>query len=328
MLELFSLTEALLVFWVVCGILILLTNKTYRIIIFFGIFSLFSAILFLFTGAPDVAVAEAAVSAFATVFFIVCIEQFYLRNKASDEKRLRFNTKAVLRGVFACVLVVAAFLLFLWHVPDAEISTYLKNQYLLLFRQDVGGQNAVTSIYLGYRVYDTLFESLILVIAVVAASHMSWYDKDMVTDGLRSEIVNSSIAKFVMRIIGPIILVFGIYLAINGTISPGGGFQSGAVIASFFICRYLVLNIYDLPIKKVAKLEEMIFINIAILPIIVVFMSSLYLGTDPGPVFQNIYLTIMNGLIGLKVACGFFILFYRYIAIERLPDTVIQNKEL
>jgi len=318
--------ELLAVLWVICSVLVLLTSKLYRIIIYFGIFSLFSAILALFLGSPDVAMAEAAVSAFATIFFIVCIEQYYTRNEEvrkehRDTSKTTKNKRRLAVNVLAFFLVGSALALFLLLFPDVPVSTYLKDQYLRLFWQDVGGENAVTAILMGYRVYDTLFEALILVVAVVAISHVSWYADDAVVDGRHSEIKNSGLAKLTMRIVCPIILIFGAFLAANGHISAGGGFQGGAVIASFFICRFMVLNIYDMPIKKVLKMEEMVFINIAILPIIIVFTGAFYTTLGPIPAYRTIYLVVMNVLIALKVACSFFILFYRYIAIERLPDS-------
>ena len=317
-------TELLLIIWVISAFLIVATGGLLRMIIYFGIFSLFSAGLFLFMGSPDVAMAEAAVAAFATIFFIVCIEQYYARNES-----LRMTNKLPITkkrpaafDLLAIGLVAAAFGLFFVFFPDAPVSTYLKEQYLRFFWQDVGGENAVTAILIGYRVYDTLFEALILVIAVVAASHVSWYDGDAVMDGRQSDMKDSGLAKLTMRIICPIILIFGAFLAVNGHISAGGGFQGGAVIASFFICRFMVLNIYDMPIKKVLKMEELVFINIAILPIIIIFTGTFYTALGSLPVFRVIYLIAMNVMIALKVACSFFILFYRYIAIERLSDEI------
>lgn len=315
--------EALFILWIVASILVLLTKKVYRLIIFFGIFSLLSAVLFLFLGAPDVAMAEAAISAFATIFFIVCIEKYYSRGNALEDEEFVVKAKVpivtqLVNIILPLAFTVGLFSLFIYFLPSDYVSTYLKNQYLAMFARDVGGENPVTSIYLGYRVYDTLFEALLLVAAVVAVSQMSYYSKEEVPDGKRSEIENSKMAKFAMRIICPIIIVFGVYLMANGHISAGGGFQGGLAIASFFICRFMVLNIYDLPIKKIMKMEEIVFINIAIIPVLAIFTGAVYFSAYVTPIYQSLYLIVMNGLIGFKVACGFFVLFYRYIAIERL----------
>jgi len=312
------MTQILLVFWLLSAACIVFCRKAYRVIIFFGVFSLITSVVYLSLGAPDVAMSEAGISAFATIFFIVCVEKYYSlggglqREAATDEKGLFI--KFVPPFIFVLVLCG----LFIYFVPTGYAFTELRDQYLQMFMIDVGGTNAVTAIYLGYRVYDTLFEALLLVVAVVAVTHVSWFGSEQIRSKKLSEIENSAMTKFTMRIICPIILLFGAYLIMNGHISAGGGFLGGLAFASFFICRYLVLDIHDLPIKKVMRMEELVFINITILPILAIFTGVVYLVADVTPIFQHIYLITMSALVGMKVACGFFILFYRYIAIERL----------
>ena len=317
------MTEILLVFWIFSAILIIFAKKTYRVVIFFGVFSLITSVIYLFFGAPDVAMAEAGISAFATIFFIVCIEKYYSRGKGLQiEMATAAKPRSIIKMVPAFLFVVVLGGLFIYFTPPPEYYAYpeLRDQYLVMFMGDVGGQNAVTAIYLGYRVYDTLFEALLLVIAVVAVVHLSWYERKQVKDGRHSEIESSRMARFTMRIICPIILLFGMYLVLNGHISAGGGFLGGLAFASFIICRFLLLGIYDLPIEKVMKLEELVFINIIVLPILAIFTGIIYAVGEAPEFFQNAYLIAMSGLVGMKVAFGFFVLFYRYIAIERLPD--------
>ena len=313
----------LLTLWIICSLLLMFEYKVYRILIYFGIFSLITAVTYLILGAPDVALAEAGISVFTTVLFIVCAEKYYSHRggiaaySAEHPKKVKIG-KLVKRYCLPFIFCVFLAGLFIYFMPNEVMSTYLKYQYLSDFMITVGGENAVTAIYLGYRVYDTLFEALLLVIAVVAVAHMSWSPQTAVDDGHHSEIENYSMAVFTMRIICPIILAFGIYVIMNGHISAGGGFQGGLIIASFFVCRYLIYGIYDIPVKKVIKLEEMVFINIIIVAVLAIFLGTgALLPAEFSVVFQDIYLIIMNIMIGLKVACGFFILFYRFVTIER-----------
>ena len=314
--------QALLALWIICALLIVFVQRPYRVVLCFGVFSLITSAAYLFLGAPDVAMAEAGISAFVTIFFIICIERYHTgrreRMASAPHKRepMRCGRRA-LRLVPALLFTAGLFALFVYFAPIGPASTYLKDQYLLGFMADVGGQNAVTAIYLGYRVYDTLFEALILVVSVVAVSHMSWYSGETVADGQHSEIENSGMAIFTMRIICPLILMFGVYLVMNGHISAGGGFQGGLAVASFFICRYMIYNIYDIPVKKVMKLEELVFIGIIVVAALAVFLGAAAFVDIP----PAVYLIAMNVLIGLKVTCGFFILFYRHITIERLPGS-------
>jgi len=284
-------------------------------IIYFGIFSLIVSVGYLLLGAPDVAMAEAVTSAFSTIFFIVCVERYYNseRNTESVNKKTKWFGWAI-----SLLLTAAGFVVYLLFIPQAEPAEFLKDLYLTRFMTDVGGENSITAIYLAYRVYDTLFEALILVISVVAVVHLSYFVGSTPDKGRRSEIERSGMTAFTMRLICPVIFIFAIYLIANGHISAGGGFQGGLAVATFFICRYLIHGIYDLPVKVIVRLEEVIFIAIVAVAIFVVVLGiSAYIPDSILPVYRVIYLIMMNILIGLKVACGFFVLFYRFITIER-----------
>lgn len=54
---------------------------------------------------------------------------------------------------------------------------YIKNAYV-----QTGAANIVTSIYLNYRVYDTLFEALMLFIGVAAIIYFSKHGGDLEND--------------------------------------------------------------------------------------------------------------------------------------------------
>jgi len=312
--------QYLLFLWLAIAVLILFAHKMARILIYFGVFSLVTSLCFLFLGAPDVAMAEAAISVFTTIFFIVCYEKYYNLgiDQAAEVSENAKRPSVLKTHIIPLCFVVSLLAAFIFFLPENYVNTYLKDQYIAMFASDVGGENAVTAIYLGYRVYDTLFEALMLVIAVVAVAHMSYYGAASVKDGKGSEIGNSGLAIFTIRVICPMMLLFGVYLIINGQYTPGGGFQGGLAVATFFICRYLIYEIYDVQIERVLRIEEMIFASTILLAIFVVFLgAAAYMPAAYLPLFQDVYLITMNVLIGMKVACAFFILFYRYITIER-----------
>jgi len=314
----------LLTIWLINAILILWEQRIARIVIYLALFSLLSSVAYLFLGSPDVAMAEAATSAFTVVFFIICFEKYFKRtkkDKGNAKPELQSIKKWSLRKIYPklppVIFTIFLFALFIYVIPTETIVTNLQDLYLSSFATDIGGENAVTAIYLGYRVYDTLFEALVLVTSVVAVIHMSNYKKIVVKSGKHSEIERDGMAVFAIKIICPVMLLFGIYLILNGHISPGGGFQGGLAIASFFICRYMIYDVYDLPIRKLIRLEEFVFAGLVIFAIVIVFWGlTSYLPPNVRPIMQTVNMISMNALIGLKVACGFIILFYRYIAVE------------
>jgi len=320
---------AIMGFWILTALLILFEQKVGRIVIYFGVYSLVAGAALLIIGAPDVAMAEIAISAFATIFFVIGAEKYYnlshgldmSQEEKAEKKEKKVSARKVLGWIAPLVFVVFIFGTVLYFAPGSDHNPYLKEQFITRFMTEMGGENAVTAIYLGYRVYDTIFEALVLVVAVVAVLHMSWFERASIADGIHSDIDRSGLAIFIIRIITPLILVLGIYLIANGFLTPGGGFQGGVAVATFFICRYMIYNIFDLPIGKILRMEELVFVSIVLFAIVGIFMGTAgYIPAGYLVAFQNVYLIIMNALIGIKVACGFTLLFYRYVGIERLED--------
>ena len=57
---------------------------------------------------------------------------------------------------------------------DGSIAAYYLNNAL----RDTAASNAVTAIYLNYRMFDSIFETLILLTSVIAVIRFSWRKKD------------------------------------------------------------------------------------------------------------------------------------------------------
>jgi len=108
------------------------------------------------------------------------------------------------------------------------------------------------------------------------------------------------------------IIIFGIYIIYNGHITPGGGFQGGAILASVFIIHYLVTYSKTLRSATLTNLEKVIYVGLVLLAIVMV----LYLNPHTSLEAKRLYLIVMNGLIGIKVSCGLTVIFYRFIFFE------------
>ena len=315
--EVMAMIQILLITWIACALLIIREHEFVRMIIYLSVYSLISPVCFFLLAAPDIAMAGIVVNVFTTIIYIISIEKYY--SYAEQEVNHRLDIKKIKKYALPVIFTLFLFVLFIWFIPktghlkDTLANSYLKDQYLSEFQKDFGGKNAVTAIYLGYRLYDTLFETLMLMTAIAAIIHLSWYKDFFVSQEIYIGIQHSQIAADTIRIVCPILLLFSFYLMINGHISPGGGFQGGIIAASFFMCRYMIHDIYDIPIGKVIKLEKFFYIGIVLLALLFLsFTAHIYF-----PEFNIIYLVLMNLLIGFKVACGFVIIFFRFIAFER-----------
>lgn len=123
----------------------------------------------------------------------------------------------------------------------------------------------------------------------------------------RSEIISTMTGFFY-----PYVLLLGFYIILNGHLSPGGGFQGGAVLASVFISRYLVDPEKCIRIKFLQTTEKVLFLAIILFAVLIGISKLMIFGAWT-PLF---YLILMNALIGIKVCCGFTIIFFRYVFYE------------
>lgn len=123
---------------------------------------------------------------------------------------------------------------------------------------------------------------------------------------------NSELVSGTLNYIYPFIVMFGYYIILNGHISPGGGFQGGAVLVAIFISRYLILPVQSIKLDSLRIIEKLVFVLILAVPM--AFMFTMMNLKFPG--LNQAYLILMNVLLGIKVFCGLGIIFFRFVYYE------------
>lgn len=115
-----------------------------------------------------------------------------------------------------------------------------------------------------------------------------------------------------MGLMYPLILIYGIYIIYNGHLTPGGGFQGGAILAGVFIIQYLTTGNKNISLNTLNRIEKFIYLLLLIFGITFVF----YLNWDLTPAQKSLYLLAMNIMIGIKVCCGLTVIFFRFVLFE------------
>lgn len=105
-----------------------------------------------------------------------------------------------------------------------------------------------------------------------------------------------TLLRIISRFLHPFVLMFGVYIVLNGDLSPGGGFQGGVVLASSFILLYFIGEVNKLNTTMIIRIEKVLFL----LLVIVTFLSRV----DSVNTYHIYYLVAMNTIIGMKVALG------------------------
>ena len=131
---------------------------------------------------------------------------------------------------------------------DNDISTFYVEEGV----HHTGAMNIVTGIILDFRGFDTLGESHVLFVAacmVIMLLRLTGGDSPeerMKRDFAEAfdrhfEPRGDKILANCVRVIVPLIIVFGAYILLNGHLSPGGGFSGGTVLGAglvLYLCNY------------------------------------------------------------------------------------------
>lgn len=129
-------------------------------------------------------------------------------------------------------------------VVDRPVNNEVSKRYIEQGLEETGAVNIVAGMILDYRAFDTLGESHVLFTATVTVLILMRLDKkktDKKADkGSRYE-PNDMILQGIAAVLVPVIMIFGIYVILNGHISPGGGFSGGSIIGAGLI---LYLNAF------------------------------------------------------------------------------------
>jgi multicomponent Na+:H+ antiporter subunit B len=118
-----------------------------------------------------------------------------------------------------------------------EPSTEVTERYVTKGLEETGAVNIVAGIILDYRAFDTLGESFVLFCALNSVLILLRREEGIVEgdDNPYFNLTGDGILRKTMLFTIPAVFVYGIYVLLNGHLSPGGGFSGGAVMGAAVI---------------------------------------------------------------------------------------------
>jgi multicomponent Na+:H+ antiporter subunit B len=220
------------------------------------------------------------------------------------------------------MILLLLMILFVFGVSMEDYETLYNNAGKLFYIEngffDTGSLNLVTGIYLDYRLFDSLFEAGILLVAV---SGVLWVSSHNIKEKNATFMLDKQKTPELFitfgRVLYPVMLLFGMYIILNGHLSPGGGFQGGAIIATAILILYYVDISKEVNVKTLITVEKVLFL----LLLLVASMSIVtrgewmtnYMSIDSPLLLRQSYLVILNILIGAKVALGLVAVFTSFL---------------
>jgi len=241
-------------------------------------------------------------------------------------------------AVASCMVLIGVLLYTVANLPrygeENPRTVEVVKRYIEQGVEETGAINIVSGMILDYRAFDTLGESHVLFTALVCVLILLKLDKKTVRGGhLDSyytikedrffDISKDPILRLVGTILVPCIILFGIYVLLNGQNGPGGGFSAGAILGAALIVFSEALGFEAVDRVFSARVRSLtIFVSLAFYSLAkgyVFFTGANGLenhipkGT-PGAILSGGLILPLNIAVGLVVACtmyGFFSLFKR-----------------
>ncbi len=259
----------------------------------------------------------------------ILLNQIYGRRKSRSIRNLeRFYRVA---SVVFCGILIYLLLLTVSYLPpigvaERPINNEVSARYIEKGLEETGAINIVSGMILDYRAFDTLGESHVLFVATVTVLILLRLDpgkndyagvsrEEVEANDRRYEPKNDAILQMSAYILVPAIIIFGIYVILNGHLGPGGGFSGGAIIGAGLI---LYLNAFGFE-KTERFFTEKTYRRISFCSLSFYCIAksySFYTGANhiesmipkgtPGAILSSGLILPLNIAVGLVVACTMY----------------------
>lgn len=213
-------------------------------LIFVGVIGLMISVGFAWMSAPDLALTQLTVEV-VTVLLMLLALNFLPKTTPAESpplRKLRDAAVAIAAGLAAFGLTAAIML------RDAAFPT-IAGYHLAQSKPGAGGTNAVNTIIVDFRGYDTYGEIIVLGIAalVIFALIEALLSPGPANDRLltwrkgeaRAGDRHPMMLVVVTRMLLPIAIMVGVFIYLRGHNLPGGGFVAGLIVSIALLMQYM-----------------------------------------------------------------------------------------
>ena len=201
--------------------------------------------------------------------------------------------------------------LFVAYEPDRDLNTTAR-YYADHAAEEIGAANVVTAIIVTYRGLDTLGEVTVLFLtAAIVGLVLARGRRAGVTPQGPPRPPSGELLRVGTTLLVPLILLMGTYVFINGHLTPGGGFQGGAILASSVLLMLLTNPLRQIShgvISAVESVSGLVFVGVGLLGIALAggFLDNRILPIgNLGQLFSAGAIPVIYSFIGLKVGAEY-----------------------
>jgi multicomponent Na+:H+ antiporter subunit B len=195
--------------------------------------------------------------------------------------------------------------------------------------------NIVTLVNFDYRGFDTLGEEYMLFAAVIGAVVLLRGRRGEETSARPAQVEGRSVpprseaVALASRLITGLTVVFGIYVVLHAHLTPGGGFQGGAIIGSASLLLYLgsgyrlwrqLIRSRVLDIAEPLGTGAFAVAGLAPMAVGAAFLTNLLPLGKTGTLVSAGMVPLINIAVGVAVSTGFAVLFLEFLEETREPE--------
>jgi multicomponent Na+:H+ antiporter subunit A len=234
-----SLAEAPVVIVLVTAALgAAIVRERFSAALFLGVCGYAMAGLFVLSGAPDLALTQAAVETLSTVVFVLVLRRLPGRFERQSSPRRRVVRVAIAVAVAAMVFVFALV------AAGYRITPPVSNELVARSVPEGHGRNVVNVILVDFRGFDTLGEIMVLAVAAIGAVALARAGRRVAAARGERQAPNQPVARlpFIdvsVRIVFPVVMLTSLWLLFAGHNQPGGGFVGGLLAGAAITLRYI-----------------------------------------------------------------------------------------
>ncbi|MBO7402573.1 MAG: hypothetical protein J6U10_06245 [Lachnospiraceae bacterium] len=250
-------------------------------------------------------------------------------NARKDVAFAHFGKIYTVVSVLACLSLLAVLLYTISFLPEVgapgnPANNEVPERYIEKGLEETGAVNIVAGMILDYRAFDTFGESCVLFIAsgcVFIMLKIGENDEEKkrrlreIERDHRFEPRKDTILRNITRVLFPMIMIFGIYVVLNGHISPGGGFSGGAIMGAGLILYLSAFGYQET--HKIINEKRVKWITFVSLTFYCLAKSySFFTGANhlesgipkgtPGAILSSGLILPLNICVGLIVACTMY----------------------
>ncbi len=332
----YPIEQLLFLFLIGTSLVVMYLEDLFAAAMVTSVFSLISACLYTLMDAVDVAFTEAAVG--AGISTVLILGTLSLTTDREYQQPLRLWPLLVI-GITGAVLVYGTLDLPTYGEGASVINSHVVPRYITGSATEFHIPNIVTNVLAGYRGYDTMGETTVILTATLgvmlllgagrkpklrptAPGERKPRDRRLTMSHKAQHVVMRDyvILRVVANALVPFIMLFAFYVQFHGDFGPGGGFQAGVILGAGVIVYGLILGLAAMQaVAPPAVVEIGLMVGVLMYAGTGVacllqggnFLDYAVLRHDPVH-GRHLGIALVEGGVGITVCCAMIWIFYSF----------------